>query len=144
MRFFQGLLLVVGSLALGTVAGFFAVAFLMDWMDTRREEPSSRGYGELMGGLFCGAPMGTLVALVGSVGWIRAQDEPRPWSPFVWLGVLLGLVAGIVLTYRWNEHGGPGWWVASLVLPACGTVGGILAGLALAVRNAVQVWAAES
>jgi hypothetical protein len=138
MRFLQGLLLVVGSLALGTVAGFFAVALLMDRMIPVRGEPSTRGYGSFIGGLFCGAPLGTLVGLVGSIGWLRAQDEPRPWSRFVWLGVLLGFVAGLVVTYRWDERGGiGGWWVASLVVPACGTVGGILAGLALAVRDAV-------
>ena len=139
MRFFQGFLLVVGSMALGTVAGLFAVTLLMDRMIPVRGEPSTRGYGSLVGGLFCGAPLGTLVALAGSIGWLRSRDEPRLWSPFVWLGVLLGLIAGLVVSYRWDERGGiGGWWVASLVLPACGTVGGILAGLALAVRNAVE------
>src|SRR5262249_33695280 len=111
--------------------------FLMDWMDTRREEPSSRGFGQLMGGLFCGAPLGTLVGLLGSIGWLRARDEFRAWNPLVWMGVLLGLVSGVGATYRRNEHAGPGSWVLALLLPASGTVGGILAALALAARKAV-------
>lgn len=136
MRFLQGFLLVVGSLVLGTVAGFFAVMILMDLMIPVRGEPSTRGYGSFVGGLFCGAPLGMLIALVGSVGWLRSRDEP--WSMFVWLGVLLGLVVGLFVTYLWVERRGiGGWWVASLFLPACGTLGGILAGLTLVARNAI-------
>jgi hypothetical protein len=132
MRFLQNALLVLGSTVFGTVLGFVALAALVASIQAPRGEPWQRGYGQFLGGAFCGAPLGTLAGFVVSLGWIRTRPASRVWGPFLWLGIVSGLVAGVVYCASWMNHGGPGWWVAALVVPACGTVGGILASSALA------------
>ena len=131
MRFLQNVLLVVGSTALGTSLGYFGLIFVMASMQRPGGEPSSAGFGQYLGGLFCGAPLGSLAGLALSVGWMNARDHPRVWGVFVWLGVLLGLALGPVLSFRWSAHQGTGWWGTAVVTAACGTVGGLVAGVCL-------------
>ena len=129
MRFLQNALLVVGSTALGTTLGYFALILVLTSMQRPGGEPSQAGFGQYLGGLFCGAPLGSLAGLALSVAWMRARDQPRVWNVFVWLGVLLGLATGPVVSFRWNVHQGTGWWGTSVVTAACGAVGGFVAGV---------------
>jgi hypothetical protein len=129
VRFLQNVLLVIGSTALGTSLGYFGLMFVIASMQRPGGEPWQAGFGQYLGGLICGAPLGSLAGLALSVGWIRARDESRVWSVLVWIGVLLGLALGPVVSFRWNVHQGMGWWGTAVVIAACGTVGGFVAGV---------------
>ena len=136
VRFLQNILLVIGSTALGTVLGYFGLILLIASMQRPGGEPWQAGVGQYLGGLICGAPLGSLTGLGVSIGWIRERDELRVWSAFVWLGVLLGLVMGPVVSSHWNIHQGTGWWGTAVVIAACGTVGGMVASGSLALWKA--------
>lgn len=121
--------MVIGSTALGTVLGYFGLILVIASMQRSGGEPWQAGFGQYLGGLICGAPLGSLAGLALSVGWMCTRDQPRVWSVFVWLGVLLGLALGPVVSFRWNIHQGTGWWGTAMVTAACGTVGGFVAGV---------------
>lgn len=131
MRSLQDVLLVIGSTALGTLLGYFGLILVIASMQRPGGEPWQAGFGQYLGGLLCGAPLGSLTGLALSVGWIRARDRPRVWSVLVWLGVLLGFAMGPVVSSRWNAHQGTGWWGTAVVTAACATAGGFVAGVCL-------------
>jgi hypothetical protein len=134
LRILQNILLVVGAMSLGTFGAFCAVAFLLGSIQPdRHEEPWTRGFGQALGGLICGAPLGALTGLAASLVWIGARHDRAAWSVVVWLGILLGLLMGPSVSFRLGLHNGFGWWGTALVTAACGTVGGSLAGMALAI-----------
>lgn len=138
MRIFQNVLVVVGATALGTVLGFFGLALFIASLQRPGGEPWQAGYGQFLGGFFCGMPVGAIVGLVLSACWIMRREVHRGWGPLIWMGVVLGLTAGLAWTFRWNARGGPGWWVAALLMPACGAVGGMFASLVTAIRAGVR------
>jgi hypothetical protein len=138
MRFLQNILSTVGMTALSTVFGFLAVAALTALTQRPSEEPWTRGFGQYLGGLICGAPLGAAVGFLGSILFIRVQDGSVPWNPIVWLGILLGLLTGTTLSFHWGMTSGQHWWLAVTVLAAASaTVGGLLARLGLAVCKSV-------
>jgi hypothetical protein len=110
VRSLQNVLLVIGSTALGTSLGYFGLILIIASMQRPGGEPWQAGFGQYLGGLICGAPLGSLAGLALCVGWIGTRDQPRVWSVFVWLGVLLGLALGPVVSSRWNIHQGTGCW----------------------------------
>jgi hypothetical protein len=126
VRSLQNVLLVIGSTALGTSLGYFGLILVIASMQRPGGEPWQAGFGQYLGGLICGAPLGSLAGLALSVGWMCAQDQPRVWSVFVWLGVLVGLALGPVVSFRWNVYQGTGWWGTAVVTVACGTLGGFV------------------
>src|SRR5262249_10939738 len=107
----------------------FGLIFVIASMQRSGGEPWQAGFGQYLGGLICGAPLGSLAGLALSVGWMCTRDQSRVWSVFVWFGVLLGLALGLVVCFRWNVHQGMGWWGTAVVTAACGTVGGFVAGV---------------
>ena len=131
MRFLQNVLLIIGTTALGTSVGYFGLILVIASMQRPGGEPSQMGIGQYLGGLFCGAPLGSLTGLALSVGWMRAREQPRVWSVFVWLGILIGLAMGPVVSFRWSVHQGTGWWGTAVVTAACGTVGGFVAAVCM-------------
>lgn len=132
MRLIQNVLRLVGGTALGTAAGFGGLVFLL----TLLEKPGEwRGYGALLGGLFCGAPLGALVGLMAAFWWIgRRQGRDRLWGPTNWAGILLGLAAGYAAALRWGLRPGHAAdrWALAVVAVAAANLGGILAGVAVA------------
>jgi hypothetical protein len=136
VRPLQDVLLVIGSTALGTSLGYFGLILVIAAMQKPGDEPWQAGLGQYLGGLLCGAPLGSLAGLALSVGWMRARDRARVWSGFIWLGVLLGLALGPVVSLRWNVHQGTGWWGTAVMTAACGTVGGFVAAVCLGIREA--------
>jgi hypothetical protein len=141
VRYVQGILVIIGSTALSTVLGVLAIAALVGLFQRPGGEPWTRGFGQYIGGLVCGALLGALVGFVGSLGFIRAQDDNGPWHPIAWIGIALGLVAGTALSFHWGMASGNQWeLVVALVAFASGTAGGIFARLVLAVfRSAINV-----
>lgn len=133
VRSLQNLLLILGSTALGTVLGYFGLILLIASLQRPGSEPWQAGFGQYLGGLICGAPLGSLLGLGLVIGWIRSRDPGPAWSVFIWLGVILGLTLGPALSFRWNVHQGTGWWGTAVVTAACGTVGGFLASVCLSV-----------
>jgi hypothetical protein len=129
VRFLQNVHLVIGSTVLGTSLGYFGLILVIASMQRSGGEPWQAGFGQYLGGLTCGAPLGSLAGLAMSVGWMCARDQSRVWSVFVWFGVLLGLVLGPVVSFRWNVHQGMGWSGTAVVTAACTTVGGFVAGV---------------
>jgi hypothetical protein len=138
VRILQNILLMIGVTCLGTVLGSYALVCLIASLQRPGGQPAEEGYGQLLGVVFCGAPVGAIAGLVGSLYWIVGRREQREWNAPMWLGVLLGLMAGSAATFRWTNHGGPGLWVAALLLPACATVGGMLASLIPTSRKAAK------
>jgi hypothetical protein len=127
VRFLQSVLLVIGSTALGTTLGYFGLILVAASMQRPGQEPWQAAYGQFMAGLMCGAPLGSLAGLCLSFGWIISRDRSRVWGVFVWLGVLLGLALGPVVSHRWQVDQAAGWWGTAIVSAACGTVGGLIA-----------------
>jgi hypothetical protein len=95
--------------------------------------------------MVCGAALMALAGLVGALCRI-ARCESRPWSPIVWLGLVLGVTIGPVVYFgsfdaffqtalqpiasTWYV-----WLGAVFASGACGAVGGVLASLAAWVRK---------
>jgi hypothetical protein len=141
MRLVQNILLLIGALALGAVSLCLLVGFLAYLVI--RPGPGEGGFGGLgviVAGVFCGAPIGALLGLVGAVRWM-AQHERRSWSPVVWVGISLGFLVGLGASFRSLDrffeavlkpmnHMGP-WLSALFVAAACSTVGGFLATMAV-------------
>ncbi len=138
MRFLQAILLVIGSTALGTCLGYLGLILTIASLQRPGGEPWQAGFGQHLGGLICGAPLGSLIGLALSLGWMSAREESRAWDLPVWLGVLVGLVLGPIASFRWNLHQAMGWWGTAVLTIASGAAGGLLAGilLKLAVRRA--------
>lgn len=133
MRFLQNLLLIVGMTALSTVLGIFAVGAVVGLMQRPGGEPWTRGFGQYIGGLVCGAPGGAIAGLIGSLCLVGGRGDRDLWSPAVWVGILLGLAAGIGLSFHWGMTSGHYWWlVVAIVAAATGAAGGVLASLVLA------------
>src|SRR5262245_46063129 len=86
VRYLQNVLLVIGTTALSTVLGIIAVAAAVGLVQKPGGEPWTRGFGQYVGGLACGAPLGAVVGLVAGIGFIRAQEDSAVWSPVVWVG----------------------------------------------------------
>jgi hypothetical protein len=137
VRYIQNLLFVIGTTALSTVAGAFAIGAVIALFQRPGGEPWTRGFGQYIGALVCGLPLGALVGLVGSVSFVLSRRERGIWSPFVWVGIALGLLAGTTVAFRWGMASGNQWWLpVALVAIASGAAGGFLAGAAVAVYRA--------
>lgn len=139
MRYLQNTLLIIGTTALSTVAGVFAVGALVGLFQRPGGEPWTRGFGQYIGGLVCGAPLGALAGFIGSISFVGAQSESRSWNPLVWIGIVLGIAAGIALCFHWGMTSGNQWeLVVALVAIATGAAGGIVAHAILALYRAVS------
>lgn len=133
MQFLQSILMVVGTTALGTVLGVLGVAETISLLQAPRGEPWTRGFGQYIGGLVCGAPMGALGGFVAGLSAISLSRDRGPWRPPVWLGVLLGLAGGAAFAWYQGMASGNQWWVAVTVVSiAGGTAGGYLTSMTLA------------
>ncbi|WP_165220532.1 hypothetical protein [Aquisphaera insulae] len=135
MRFIRDSLLIVGSASLGTMLGFFGLVFLAGMMARPGQEPWQTGFGQYMGGLFCGAPLGLLSGIIAAFAWLRAREAPEGWDVFVWLGIVAGLAVGPFLAERLGLRQGFGWWGTALVAASSATLGGMVGnGLSAAAR----------
>jgi hypothetical protein len=133
MKYVQNLLLIIGTTALCTVLGILAVVVVTGLFQRPGQEPWTQAFGQYIGGLVCGAPLGALAGLVGSISFIFSQDETLPWSPIVWMGILLGLLTGVALAVHLGMASGNQWWIAvAVVAVACANAGGVLARMGLA------------
>lgn len=133
MRFVQKILLIVGLTALSTIVGVFAVGAAVALVQRPGGEPWTRGFGQYIGGLVCGAPLGALCGFGGSVAFVLSQDDDAPWPLPIWGGILLGLLAGVALSVSWGLNSGNQWWiVVALVATTTATLGGFVTYLALA------------
>lgn len=122
MRFIQNTLLVIGAAALGTVPGFWCLAFPFSLIESKE----GRGFGSFMIGYGCGAPLGAILGFVGAVCWItRGQSRDTSWSVATWTGYVLGLIVGLVAARHWGLT--RQWWAMAVVAAAAGTLGGIVA-----------------
>lgn len=139
MRYIQSLLFVIGMTALGTVLGFFALAIVLSLFQRPGAEPWTEGFGQYIGGLVCGAPLGALSGLAASVGYVIAQEDSTPWSPLVWIGILAGLLAGAGLAVHLGMASGNQSWIpVTLVATGGGSAGGILGRVGLALYSVVR------
>ncbi|MGQ0633988.1 MAG: hypothetical protein ACT4QC_05240 [Planctomycetaceae bacterium] len=137
MRYIQNLLFVIGTTALSTIAGAFVIGAVVALLQRPGGEPWTRGFGQYIGALVCGLPLGALVGLVGSVSFVFSRGEHEVWSVFVWLGIALGVLAGTALAFHWDLTTGNQWWLpVTLVAIASGAAGGFLAGAAVAICRA--------
>lgn len=126
--------------ALGAVLGFFAVAVVLSLVQRPGAEPWTAGFGQYIGGLVCGAPLGALVGLAASVGYVIAHEDVTLWSPLVWIGILAGLLAGVGLAVHLGMASGNQWWIpVTLVAVAGGSAGGVLGRLGLALFSVVRL-----
>lgn len=131
MRFIQNVLLILGAVAVGVTVGFFAVALLLSVMQPdRHEEPWTRAYGQFLGGMICGAPLGGIVGIVFAIVRIRSRDEHKLWGWVTWGGILSGLMAGPLLSWRLEMDEAFGWLGTACVTVASGAAGGMAASLA--------------
>lgn len=127
MGWIQTGLLVIGMTALGTVLGFGSLLFGLSALEPKGGE--WRGFGALLAGFFCGAPLGGIVGLAGVLWWVR-NYPPRDsvWGPGIWAGAGLGLAGGLVLDFHWGLDQARGWnWLAAAVIAlATATLGGLV------------------
>jgi len=125
LRLAQSVLTVLGVTALTTVGGFFGLAILLDLVQTG-SDPVGRGFGQYIGGMICGAPLGALLGFAISLAYVRAQQGSETWSPFVWMGVALGSAAAIARCFFWWLDGRLDWWGIPAGVLIVGTAGGIV------------------
>ena len=98
MRFFQGVLLVIGASALGLVS---CVALVFCVVAALTASGSGEDWGSaIFFALFAfgGGIFGTIAGFVGSLRWI-SQRGIGPWTPTTWIGVLLGLIFALVTRF---------------------------------------------
>jgi hypothetical protein len=135
MRILQNVLVVIGSMALGTTLGYSGLVFVIASMQRSGGEPWQAGFGQYLGGLICGAPLGAVAGLAASAGWIHSREEFQRWSALVWLGVFFGLVVGLAASFRSNVHQGLGWWGTTVLTAACGMAGGLIGNIRSGFRD---------
>ncbi|QEH35868.1 hypothetical protein OJF2_44250 [Aquisphaera giovannonii] len=136
VRFIRDALLVVGSAALGTSLGYFGLAMLAGAMARPGQEPWQTGFGQYLGGLFCGAPLGALAGVAAGVARIKTREDDAAWGIAAWAGILAGLLAGPALAARLGVHRGFGWWGTAVLAAGCATLGGLLGSVLAAVAPA--------
>jgi hypothetical protein len=96
IRVFQNVLFVLGATSAGLAWGA-GLAFLLGlgiFPPVGRDD-----WGALIGFTFlaaCGSVIGVIIGLVGSIFWIK-QRATEPWTLTTWIGMLVGLAAGIAL-----------------------------------------------
>lgn len=132
VRIVQIVLLVAGTTALGTILGFVGIASFLSLFQSQQGEPWTRGFGQYIGGLVCGAPFGAIAGLVLGVTIARAQDGRENWSWMTWLGVGLGAATGSGIAVSWMPTREYGIWAMLILALACGTLGGLAGGYAKA------------
>ena len=129
------MLLVIGVAATGTVWGCVLIGVTFIWANemlqvTRGDAGAAMGeYLRLMfAGLCCGAPLGLFTGI--PLGLKIANESDGNWSPLVWVGVVLGAIAGLAFSadcglgqvIRWSEV-----LAAALIALMSATVGGLTA-----------------
>ena len=139
MWILQNILFVVGSTALGMLLGVIMWWVMFEnFLMNPGEEPMGRGFGLLLGGLLFGAPLGAVVGLIGSIYCVFRQYQRGTWCGVVWWGILFGLLMSIsdpmqsIHIVR-NLSQAYGWEGATCFTMACGTAGGMLASMGLAI-----------
>jgi hypothetical protein len=139
MRYLQNVLLLIGSTSLGTVLGFFALAAVVASMQRPGGEPWTAGFGQYLGGMICGLPLGALTGLGLGIAFMR-REQHKPWSGLVRAGILAGILAGPYALYRLrgDQAFSLGWWVIAVVSVVSGTLGGVIAGCVSVIWNAIQ------
>ncbi len=138
MRILQGILFVIGGAALGTVLGFLGLAILVDLLQAPGGEPSSRGFGQYIGGLICGAPVGAITGLAGSLVYYRAQSRPGTWTLAVWGGMAMGLAIGASIAFNWSVAREFAWLGTTLLLLGGSTAGGLLASIGATIYESTK------
>lgn len=135
MRFFERSLLIIGSSAFGAASGGLGLAYLaaLTVFRLRPGEEPGLAWGAYIGVFVCmllGGTLGAIVGLVGAVGRIT-QGEAKSWSPITWIGVVLGLAAGLVIRSsvpldQWGVFGEAVrlWPGTAICVAALGTLGG--------------------
>jgi hypothetical protein len=136
MRDFQNALLVVGATALGACGFYLALFCYTEATGFGHGGPSNLGAAGFGFLLATGSiALGAIVGFVAAVWWIRKHDRGL-WTRRIWIGVTLGLVAGVLLHFankyprvptlvEMFEH----LPVAAVLTAALGTLGGVIAGL---------------
>lgn len=137
----ENLLMFIGLISLGATTGgigLTVIGLVTVFRNPPGQQPSMNWgayYGAVIS-LACGGMFGALVGLSLAVGWISHRDD-RPWSIAVWLGIVMGLLAGgatvligfleilpeglrILLTF---------WPTAMLIASSFATAGGLLGSL---------------
>lgn len=75
--------------------------------------------------------VGALIGFVSAVRWITQHDE-QPWPSRVWIGLLIGLAVGALVTHFISAR--YYWWFklirAAFIVPVCSVAGGLVAGFA--------------
>jgi hypothetical protein len=137
MRYLQNLLFIIGATALSTIAGTLVIGVVVGLFQRPGGEPWTRGFGQYIGALVCGAPLGALLGLAGSISFVLSRSEGQTWSPFVSVGIVLGASAGTALAFHLGLASGNQWWLpVTVVAIASGAAGGFLAGAAVAIYRA--------
>lgn len=133
MWILQNVLIVVGSVAVGTLLGVITVwVMIYSFLITSRTDPTGTTMSLWFGGLFFGVPLGAIAGLIGSIYGVRSQCRRDTWSRVVWVGILFGLLMSVtsltqsIQVFKNLSHG-YGWLGNTCFKIACGTVGGILA-----------------
>jgi hypothetical protein len=99
VRSLQDFLLMIGATALGSVWGCLAIALVGAFTVFRARSGEDWGtyYGVMYSGFCCGVPLGALAGLVCARQ--VAQDARENWSPIVWIGVVVGVALGPIMSY---------------------------------------------
>jgi hypothetical protein len=134
MRYIQDVLLLNGSMLLGTVMCYFVLIAVVASMQRPGGEPWTAGFGQYLGGMICGLPLGALTGLGVGIAFMRRER----WSGLVWAGILAGLLAGPFVSNRLRIDQAFGWWGIAVIVVASGTLGGVIAGCASAIWNAID------
>jgi len=134
-RFVRGLFTVVGSTAFGLSAGALGTHGLLTAMTGGIKQDGWGAAPVWLLFMVIGSAIGLIVALTTSIGWIRNR-ELNAYSVFDWLGLLLGIAAGIGLAmlvpdrYYWFMK----CMVAALTVPPCAAIGRALIGRVIGAR----------
>jgi hypothetical protein len=130
LRWLQNTIILTIATAFGFGLGAQAVYFGLSLLFGR---PKGENYGGaiiLVGMVLIAGLVGAVIGFVNAVRWIT-QHETQPWRPPVWIGLLLGLAVGVLVTHFTSAR--HYWWFwstrAAFFMPACGIAGGLLAGL---------------
>lgn len=129
MRIVEIVLTIAGMTALGTVAGVLMIVSVIAMFQAPTGEPWTRGFGQYIGGLVCGAPFGAIGGLIFGITLARAQGWETRWPAAIWIGAGMGTLAGIALCFAWSGENEYPWWMTVLLGLASGATGGLFGGI---------------